>query len=62
MPQRVDPPGTRCRTIGQENGTKVDRSQKSSATPIRSQQLDKNPRLHPHNFGELYTMVPKATE
>ncbi len=47
MPWRVDPPGTRSRTKGQENGKKVDRSQKSSATPIRSQQLDKNPGLRP---------------
>ncbi len=47
MPRRLDPPGTRSRTMGQENGKKVDRSQKSSATPIRSQQLDRNPGLHP---------------
>ena len=33
MPRRLDPPGTRSRTMGQENGKKVDKSQESWATP-----------------------------
>ncbi len=47
MTRRLDPLGTRSSTMGQEIGKKVYRSQKSSVTPIRSQQLDRNPGLHP---------------
>ncbi len=34
MPRRLDPSGARSRTLGQENGKKVDKRQKSSATPV----------------------------
>ncbi len=34
MPRRLGPPGTRSRTMGQENGKKVDKSQDSWATPF----------------------------
>ncbi len=57
MPRRLDPPGTRSRTMGQENGKKVDKSQESWATPTDGEWLLAGPLPPPSKLGR-----PRSTD